>query len=77
MNRHVAGICVFALAGLSLIVEPAAALDKGYQELRGPWQVIELVDNGRVILAPSGEIGTRVPPENVLALYDQARAGES
>jgi uncharacterized protein (TIGR03067 family) len=26
-----------------------AALDPTYQELQGPWQVVELVDNGRVI----------------------------
>jgi uncharacterized protein (TIGR03067 family) len=26
-----------------------AALDAGYQELQGAWQVVELVDNGRVV----------------------------
>jgi uncharacterized protein (TIGR03067 family) len=37
---------------IALILFPSyslAALDPGYQELQGAWQVVELVDNGRVV----------------------------
>src|SRR4051794_19374255 len=42
----------FAICWLSLCTTTfAAAADQGYQELRGSWQVIELVDNGNVVPA--------------------------
>jgi uncharacterized protein (TIGR03067 family) len=38
------------MAALTLFPVPcSAALDPGYQELQGAWQVVELVDNGRVV----------------------------
>jgi uncharacterized protein (TIGR03067 family) len=37
------------LVPILLPVSAFAALDPGYQELQGAWQVVELVDNGRVV----------------------------
>jgi uncharacterized protein (TIGR03067 family) len=46
----------------------AAAPDQGYQELRGTWQAIELVDNGRVI--PAEAIPGWVPSGGRMEIVD-------
>ena len=49
MNRQLFNMCVWSL-GISCFALPTAvAQDQGHQELRGSWQVTDLVDNGRVI----------------------------
>ncbi len=51
MARHQIKIGVWSIAISCVAWTTAVALDQGYQELRGTWQVSELVDNGRVIPA--------------------------
>src|SRR4029079_6030810 len=51
MNRHQLNI-VFSLVGIALLAgNAAAAQDAAYTELKGNWQAVEMVDNGRVITA--------------------------
>jgi uncharacterized protein (TIGR03067 family) len=47
-----------------------AAPDPAYQELQGPWQVVELVDNGRVI--PADVIPSWLPSGGRMELLDNA-----
>jgi uncharacterized protein (TIGR03067 family) len=51
MNRQLIKIGLWSVVISCVAWKAAVALDQGYQELRGNWQVTELVDNGRVIPA--------------------------
>ena len=54
MNRQLINIGVWSLGISCLAWTTAVAQNQAYQELRGSWQVTDLVDNGRVI-----------PPESI------------
>jgi uncharacterized protein (TIGR03067 family) len=51
MDRQLIKIGLWSVIISCVAWKAAVALDQGYQELRGNWQVTELVDNGRVIPA--------------------------
>jgi uncharacterized protein (TIGR03067 family) len=51
MNRQLFNIGLWSLSITCFACATAVAQNQGYDELRGSWQVIELVDNGRVIPA--------------------------
>jgi uncharacterized protein (TIGR03067 family) len=66
-------ICALSLAMLAFAVFPGtmfAAPAPGYEELQGAWQVVELVDNGRVI--PKDEIPGWLPSGGRVELVDNA-----
>lgn len=48
----------------------AQAQDDGYRELQGTWQIVELVDNGRVI--PAAAIPSWLPSGGVVDIIDNA-----
>ena len=51
MNRQLIKIGLLSVVISCVAWTTVVAQDQGYKELRGYWQVIELVDNGRVIPA--------------------------
>lgn len=63
LSVTVAAACLFPKAAV-------AELDAGYKELQGPWQAVELVDNGRTI-APEA-IATWMPSGGRIDIVDNA-----
>jgi len=51
MNRHPRSLTLGSIGIIVLVGRLAVAQNAGYAELKGNWQAIELVDNGRVIPA--------------------------
>ena len=70
MNRQLFNIGVWSLGITCFAWTTVVAQDHGYQELRGSWQVTELVDNGRVI--PSEAIPGWLPSGGRMEFVDNS-----
>ena len=72
MSRRFLGMCVLLAAGGWLVTAFFPALvwgqDAAYAALRGRWQAVELVDNGRVI--PQDAIHTWIPTGGQFEVID-------
>ena len=69
MQSKFRSVSLLAIA-ISFPSSALAALDAGYQELQGAWQVVEMVDNGRAI-APEA-IPTWLPSGGRIEIVDNA-----
>jgi uncharacterized protein (TIGR03067 family) len=68
MNRPLINLSLWILCVALCSSASAANSDQGYGELRGFWQAVELVDNGRVI--PAEAIGGWVPSGGRMEIVD-------
>lgn len=67
MRHQLLSIALLSTLSLSAAAAPT---DQAYQELRGPWQVTELVDNGKVV--PADSIAASLPSGGRIEFIDNA-----
>ena len=69
-NRQLPYVSLWIVGIYVLAGNPVIAQDQGYGELKGTWQAIELVDNGRVI--PSEAIPGWLPSGGKIEVIDNS-----
>lgn len=70
MNRQSINFGFWLIGISALVISSAAAEDAGYAELRGNWQAVELVDNGRVV--PADTIPAWLPSGGRIEIIDNS-----